>query len=132
MQQNETRGSFGVTIAETITHLEQLWTSAAKANDSAKVAELLSEVFVGMDADGSTYDKSAELDKTKGDKWEVNEISDVKVTVHGNTAIASGAWHGKGSLANGKTIDAHERWLDTWIKNGKWQCIASASAPAKG
>ncbi len=131
MQQNPTHGNFGATIAEIITHHEQVWTSAAKDNDSAKVAELLSEVFVGMDADGSMYNKSGELEKTKGDKWEVNEISDVKVAVHGNAAIASGAWHGKGTLTNGKTIDAHERWLDTWAKNGKWQCIASASTPIK-
>jgi hypothetical protein len=53
----------------------------------------------------------------KGAKWDTNEISDVKVTSFGNTAIASGAWRGE----------------DTWMKmpSGKWQCIASASAPAK-
>jgi ketosteroid isomerase-like protein len=56
-----------------------------------------------------------------------------RATTFGNTAIAGGAWQGKGTDGNGKAIDAHERWVDTWMKmpDGKWQCIATASAPAK-
>lgn len=46
-------------------------------------------------------------------------------------AIASGVRQGKGTLADGKTIDTREHWLDTWLKNGKWHYIASASTPAK-
>ena len=65
--------------------------------------------------------------------WEINEISDVKVTTFGNTAVATGGWQGKGTGSDGKPVDAHERWVDTWMKmpNGKWQCIASAGAPVK-
>jgi ketosteroid isomerase-like protein len=111
--------------------LEEQWAAAAQANDPAKVALLLADAFVGMDADGTAQSKSSTLARTKSDKWEINQVSEVKVTVHGTMAIASGAWRGKGTLANGKAIDAHERWLDTWLRNGKWQCVASASAPVK-
>jgi ketosteroid isomerase-like protein len=45
----------------------------------------------------------------------------------GNTAIATGAWHGKG-ITDGKAVDQHERRVDTWNQNGKWQCIASTPA----
>jgi ketosteroid isomerase-like protein len=118
-------------IEENITELEQQWAAAAKANDSQKIAALLSEVFIELDSDGKLYDKSQVLDRTKADKWQVNEISDVKVMVHGNMAIATGVWQGKGTLAGGKMVDEHERWLDTWLKNGKWQCVASASTAVK-
>jgi ketosteroid isomerase-like protein len=86
-----------------------------------------------LNSDGTMQDKTQTLAMIKGGKWETNEISDVKVTTFGNAAIATGAWRGKGTLGNGKAIDAHERWVDTWMKmpNGKWQCIASGSAPAK-
>lgn len=131
MQQVETHGNAGATIPEIITHLEQQWASAAKASDSAKVQPLLSEIFVELDSDGSMHNKSEALDSIKGAQWEISEISDVKVVVHGNLAIATGMWRGKGTSARGKAVDAHERWLDTWLKNGKWQCIASASAPLK-
>jgi len=117
-------------IAETITHLEQQWAEAAKSNDAAKVAALLGEVFVEMDSDGSILLRKEVLDRIKGAQWEVNEVSDVKVVVYGNMAIATGAWRGKGT-SNGKAVDAHEHWLDTWHKNGKWQCIASASTSVK-
>jgi len=130
-QSNQSSGPGSGSITEVITHLEQQWAGAEKNNDVSKVAPLLSEVFIGMDADGSMRDRSQTLEHVKNDKWEINEISDVKVTVHGDLAIASGAWRGKGTSADGKPVDAHERWLDTWSKNGKWHCIASASAAVK-
>lgn len=130
-QTSHTKSPAGVDIADTISHYEQEWASAARSNDPAPVALLLSDVFVEMDADGSMRNKSDVLDRIKNDKWEVNEVSDIKVVVHGNMAIAMGAWRGKGTTAEGRTIDAHEHWLDTWLKNGKWQCVASASAPLK-
>jgi ketosteroid isomerase-like protein len=126
------RSPAGGDITETVTQMEEQWISAAKANDATKVALLLSEVFVEMDSNGSLHNKSQTLDRIKSAKWQVNEISDIKVTVHGGMAIATGTWRGKGTLADGKAVDAHERWLDTWLKNGKWQCIASASAPISG
>jgi ketosteroid isomerase-like protein len=118
-------------IAEAVKRLEQLWASATKANDPATVDTILSEVFVELDSDGTLYTRSQTLDRIKNDKWQVFEVSDIKVFVHGNMAIATGSWRGKGTLARGKTVDAHEHWLDTWLKNGKWQCVASASAPVK-
>lgn len=130
MAQMKTKSFSSGDIAATITQMEEQWAAAAKANDPAKVAELLAEVFVGLDADGSTQNKSSILARTKKDKWEINEVSDVKVMVHGTVAIAAGAWRGKGTV-DGKMVDEHERWLDTWMRNGKWACVASASTPVK-
>src|SRR5208282_5709467 len=50
-----------------------------------------------------------------------------------STDIATGNWVGKGSDENGKPVDAHERWTDTWMKmsNGKWQCVASHASTIK-
>jgi ketosteroid isomerase-like protein len=131
MPQSTQPHNFGGNIAETISYLEQEWATAAKAGDSTKVAQLLSDVFIEMDSDGSLRKKTELLDRTKADKWQVFEISDVSVVVNGSIAIATGAWRGKGTSADGKPIDAHEHWMDTWHKNGKWQCLASASAPVK-
>jgi ketosteroid isomerase-like protein len=52
------------------------------------------------------------------------------VVGHGNTAIATGVWTGKGTDDKGKAVDTKERWSDTWMRmpNGKWQCVASTSA----
>lgn len=131
MAQVKTKGFSSGDIASTITQLEEQWAAASKANDPDKIALLLADVFVGMDAAGAMESKSSILARTKSDKWEINEVSDVKVMVRGGMAIATGAWHGKGTMADGKMVDQHEHWLDTWLRNGKWACVASASTPVK-
>jgi len=120
-------------IDKAIAGMEQQWATASKASNPDAIGPMLAKDFVGLNSDATTADRSKVLDNIKKSKWEINEISDVKVTATGNTAIATGAWRGKGTDQDGKSIDAHERWVDTWTKmpDGKWQCIASASAPAK-
>lgn len=120
-------------VAQAITQMEQAWASNSKAGNIDAVAANLADGFVELDSDGTLYNKTQAVDRFKKSKWQVNELSNVKVTVHGDTAIATGGWHGKGTSADGKSIDDHENWIDTWMKmpSGKWQCIASASAPVK-
>jgi len=118
---------------QAIAGLEQQWTDAAKASNPEPLAPLLADKFVNTDSQGKTIGKAETLAHTKAAKWQTNQISDVKVTVFGNTAIATGNWAGKGTDENGKPVDAHERWTDTWMKmsNGKWQCIASHGSTIK-
>ena len=127
------QAQMGGGVEKAIAGLEQQWTAAGKMSNADAVAPLLADNFTNLNSDGTVLNKTQTLAMTKGSKWEINEISDVKVTAFGNTAIATGAWQGKGTDAKGKPVDAHERWVDTWMKmpSGKWQCIATASAPAK-
>ena len=110
-------------VEKTIANMEQQWTEAGKTSNAEAVSPMVAEKFVNLDSDGRMIDKSKTLENIRKSKWEINEISDVKVTTFGNTAIATGAWR----------VDAHERFVDTWTKmpNGKWQCIAMTSAPVK-
>jgi len=127
------QAQMGGGVEKAVANMEQQWAAAAKMANPDAVAPLLAENFVNLNSDGTTQNKAETLAALKGGKWQVNEISDIKVTTFGNTAVATGAWQGKGTTGSGKTVDAHERWVDTWTKmpNGKWQCIASGSAPAK-
>lgn len=121
------------TVAQTLMDMERQWTNASKAGNAEALAPMLSEDFVALDSDGSMHTKSEVLARTKKAKWATNEIADLKVVVHGDAAVVTGTWTGKGTDAGGKAVDARERWADTWVKmsNGKWQCVASASAPMK-
>ena len=118
---------------QTVAALEQKWTGAGKASNEDAVAPLLADKYVNTGSDGKTIGKAETLAHTKAAKWEINEISDVKVTVFGNTAIATGNWAGKGTDDNGKPVDEHERFTDTWMKmpSGNWQCIASHGSTIK-
>ena len=117
-----------------IAGLEQQWTDAGKASNSDAVAPLLADGFVNTLSDGKVIGKADTLAHIKASKWETNQISDVKVMVYGKTAIATGEWTGKGTDDNGKAIDTHERWTDTWVEMsgvGKWQCVASQGSTIK-
>jgi ketosteroid isomerase-like protein len=133
VQAQMSKNNMGGGVEKSIAGMEQEWVVAAKAGNPDGVAPLLADGFIGLNSDGTVETKAQALAMIKGSKWEINAISDVKVTAFGNTAIATGAWQGKGKQGDGKAVDAHERWVDTWVKmpGGKWQCIASASAPAK-
>jgi ketosteroid isomerase-like protein len=118
---------------KTIAGLEQQLTEAGKASNSEAVAPFLADGYVETGSDGKVIGKADSLANTKAAKWETNQISDVKVKVYGKTAIATGEWAGKGTDENGKAVDTHVRWTDTWIEmpGGKWQCVASHNSEIK-
>src|SRR5258707_13590197 len=73
-----------------------------------------SDLDGGVSVDG--YGHAADFAGLKGGKGGGNEISDVAVTVYGDTAIAIGAWTGKGvedpkSAGVGKRVDLGGRRL---------------------
>ena len=120
-------------VTANIVALENRWAEAQKSGNADSVEPLLAETFITTDVSGHSYNKHELLATLKGGKWESNSISDVKVTIYGDTAIATGAWAGKGIDGDGTRIDRHERWTDTWVKNknGRWQCVASHASEVK-
>jgi ketosteroid isomerase-like protein len=113
--------------------LEKQWVRAQTTNNPDLLAPLLADKVVVTEADGRVSGKAETLASLKETKWDSAEDNDVKVTVFGNTAIATGDFKGKGTDASGKPLDVHERWTDTWVKmpSGQWQCVASQSSPIK-
>ena len=91
------------------------------------VTPLLADKFIGTGSDGKISGKADALADAKKTKYESMEYEDVKVTVFGDTAIATGGARAKGTDSSGKPMDSHERWTDTWVKmpSGQWQCVAS-------
>lgn len=131
--QEGTAGNASGPVAQALIDLENQWAKASKAGDGDALATILAEDFVQVDSDGSLRGKSEIIARMKKGKWTTNEISDMKVMVHGDSAVVTGTWTGNGTDGAGRTINGKERWADTWVKtpNGKWQCVASASAPMK-
>ena len=113
--------------------LEQQWLQSQKTNNPDLVAPLLADKFVNTETDGKVMNKAETLANAKATKYVSAEYEDVKVTVFGDTAIATGGFKAKGADASGKPLDIHERWTDTWVKmpNGKWQCVASQQSHAR-
>lgn len=113
--------------------LEQQWLKAQQTSNPDLIKPLLADRFIETTSDGKTMGKAEALAGTKAAKYQSAEYGDVKVSVFGNTAIATGEFKGKGTDENGKPIASPERWTDTWVKmpNGKWQCVASHASLVK-
>ena len=114
--------------------LEEQWLQSQRTNNVDLLAPLLADKFVQTGSDGKvTTSKAAALADAKSTKWSSVEYTDVKVTVFGDVAIATGGVNGKGTDGDGKPLDIHERWTDTWVKmaNHQWQCVASHASPVK-
>ena len=120
-------------VEKTLMDLEHQWVKAALASKGEALAPLLAGDFVSVQSDGTMQTKAAYVAMTTKGKWQVSEVSDMKVQVHGDSAVVTGVWTGKGTDGTGKAFDGKERFADTWVKmpDGKWQCVASASAPMK-
>lgn len=55
--------------------------------------------------------------------WEINETSDWKVRVHGDTAIVVAMLHQKG-VDHGQPFDSNVKFSDTYIReNGTWRNV---------
>jgi hypothetical protein len=113
--------------------LEHQWLQSQKTNNPDLLTPLLADKFIETGSDGKVTNKAETLATAKATKYVSGEYEDLKVTVFGNTAIATGGFKGKMTDATGKQVDINERWTDTWVKmpDGKWQCVASHASPAK-
>ena len=113
--------------AAAVRALELKWTEAYKQRNIDILSSLLAEDFVITIEDGNVYSKAGYITHSADASTHVQiaELSDLKVRIHGDTAIVTGAYHEKGE-SNGKPYEYRDRLTDTWMKiGGKWQVVAS-------
>jgi ketosteroid isomerase-like protein len=105
---------------------ERLWAESVASGDASVVERILAEDFVGVDPDGSLYDKAKMVkDTASAPKYFLsNHLNEVKVRFYGDAAVAQGneSWvRRSGTPLRGRFV-----WTDTWIKRaGKWQIVAA-------
>ena len=120
--------------AATVRALEIKWTESYKQRSIDILSSLLAEDFTITIEDGSVYSKAGYISHSADPSTHVKvaELSELKVRMHGDTAIVTGAYHEKGD-SNGKAYEYHDRLTDVWMKvGGKWQVVASHySVPTK-
>ncbi|HSY90682.1 MAG TPA: nuclear transport factor 2 family protein [Candidatus Binatus sp.] len=120
--------------AATVRALEIKWTESYKQRSIDILSSLLADDFTITIEDGSVYSKAGYISHSADPSTHVKvaELSELKVRMHGDTAIVTGAYHEKGD-SNGKPYEYHDRLTDVWMKvGGKWQVVASHySIPSK-
>ncbi|HVO82586.1 MAG TPA: nuclear transport factor 2 family protein [Terriglobales bacterium] len=112
---------------EKILALERKWAESYKVRDISTLASLLAEDFVITVEDGSTYGKAGYISHSADSSVHVDvaTLSELKVRLHGNTAVVTGAYHETGE-SRGKPYEYRDRLTDVWMKiDGRWQVVAS-------
>jgi ketosteroid isomerase-like protein len=117
-----------------IRSMELKWTESYKQRQVDILASLLADDFVITVEDGNIYSKTGYISHSAEPsvRVEVAEMSDLKVRMHGNTAVVTGAYYERGQ-SSGKRYEYRDRFTDVWMKaGGKWQVVASHySVPMK-
>ena len=120
--------------AATIRSAEMKIAEAYKSRQVDSFASLLDDDFVITFEDGSVYGKTGYLSysASASTRIEVAELSDMKIRLHGETAVVTGMYHEKG-MDNRNAYDYHDHFTDVWMKKaGKWRMIAAHySVPSK-
>jgi ketosteroid isomerase-like protein len=114
------------TAASKILAFENKWNAAYKKGNVATMESLLADDFIVTTEDGTTLSKSGYIAANGSTVIvEISDMSDLKVRMHGNTAVVTGAYHEKG-VNKGRPYEYHDRFTDVWMNiTGKWQVIAS-------
>ena len=116
-------------VEDQIKKQEQNWAEATVKEGAAAVDKYEADDIIGTDPGGRVTDKAQDkTDLSSGDlKFQSIELSDMKVLVYGNAAVATGTSTIKGTY-KGQDISGKYRFTDTWVnRNGKWQAVASQS-----
>jgi ketosteroid isomerase-like protein len=107
--------------------LEQKWTDAYRVRNIQVMTSMLHEDFVITVEDGTVYGKVGYMSHTMDTATQVElaDESNLKVHMHGNVAVVTGAYHEVGS-SQGKRYEYRDRLTDIWMKSGsEWQLIAA-------
>ncbi|HTO87280.1 MAG TPA: nuclear transport factor 2 family protein [Thermoanaerobaculia bacterium] len=114
-------------VADQIKKLEQAWAQATMKDGVAAVDQYEADDILSTDPTGRVTDKAQDkMDLSSGDlRFQSMDLSDLRVRVYGNTAVATGVNTLKGTY-KGQAIDGRYRFTDTWVeRNGKWQVVAT-------
>ena len=113
--------------ADRVRTLEMQLTELYKQRKIEGVAALLDDDFVITFEDGKVYSKTGYISYNAAASLRILEAEtlDVKVHLHGNTAVLTGIYHERGE-EKGTPYDYRDRFTDVWMKkDGKWRIIAS-------
>jgi len=106
--------------------VERALAKAYQRGDVAGIMEGVMEDYTLTNSSGKVTTRANDLEEAKkaDPKYEIFENEDMKVRMHGGTAVVLGITHVKG-VSGGKPFEAHFKFTDTFVKdNGQWRLYA--------
>jgi hypothetical protein len=117
-----------------ITRLENDGIKADLAGDKSWAEKFLAEDWMACDSEGMWYTKAEALRlmaDTKNNKYNSEKLSDLKVRVYGNTAVATYK-DTYDALVQGQHRVQTDEVTDVWVKiRSDWKLVSSQGTKAK-
>jgi uncharacterized protein (TIGR02246 family) len=119
-------------VASEIEALERAWSTAFLKHDTATIARILADDFVGIDGRGVVSDKSHEIEEAKapaagspaGTYVILSEtLSDVRVRLYGDAAVLTAINTARISDRGEEEVVRYRRTTVYVRRSGKWQCV---------
>jgi ketosteroid isomerase-like protein len=95
-------------------------------SDADGIAQGVMEDYTLTNSTGKITTRADDIAEAKKNdpKYEIFENYDMKVRVHGDTAVVTGKTHTKG-VSGGKLFDFQFQFTDTFVKDGgRWRLLA--------
>ncbi len=116
-------------LVQQIINLDQEWAQAHLTLDLGSIANILSDDFQQIQADGSITDKRELLDSyASGNRvWEIAQSTNHQVQIWGELAIVFGNWKGKG-VNNGNSFNYRARFISIYrLEIDDWKMVLDRS-----
>jgi ketosteroid isomerase-like protein len=121
--------------ANTVLQAERGLATAYLNSDADGIAQGVMDDYTLTNSMGKITTRADDIDEARKNdpKYEIFENYDMKVRVHGDTAVVIGKTHTKG-VSSGKPFDFQFQFTDTLVKDGgRWRLLAGhvSKLPAK-
>lgn len=116
-------------VEQTLMQMERDWGQALLKNDTAALAKIVADDWVGIGSDGKPATKAEAIAdiKSGASTTQSYDLGAMKVRDFGNTAVVTGSDTEK-SISKGKDTSGTYAWTDVYVmRNGHWQAAASQS-----
>jgi ketosteroid isomerase-like protein len=112
--------------ANALLQTERALATAYLKSDADGIAQGVTEDYTLTDSTGKITTRADDFGEARKNdpKYEIFENYDMKVRVHGDTAVVTGKTHTK-AVSGGKPFDALFQFTDTFVKDrGRWRLLA--------
>jgi ketosteroid isomerase-like protein len=112
--------------ANAVLQTERDLAAVYQSGDADAIAQGVMEDYTLTNSMGKVTTRADDIDEAKKNdpKYEIFENYDMKVRVHGDTAVVIGKTHTKG-ISDGKPFDFQFQFTDTFVKDGgRWRLLA--------
>ena len=125
MMNSESAQATGASDVAQLIEIDKRQQRAFIDRDWGVLEEILTDDYVLVASNGTELTKEDILRNAAapGTRWEINQTSDWKVRVHGDTAIVVATLHQKGT-DGGEPFDSDVKFSDTYIRvHGQWRNV---------